>query len=385
MKVLYLSTGVFDKGGISRYSRYQIEAMRSSGIVKKLYAMSLWPRKGDIFEDDFHVDRAYSGIPVTSKAHFTSDALGIAAAMHPDVVWANHLCLGFLALSAAKLVKGVAVTNIYGREVWSDPGRLSLWSLRHCWRVVSDCHFTADWVAHNIHVDKRSVRVIWDCVDTKRFVPGEPDLLLAAKYGVPLMEGRIRLMTLGRLESKEMHKGYHRIIKMLAEVKESLPLDYIIAGTGPALPDLKELAEGLGVQDIVHFTGSVAEADLVGIYRLADVFVLISDRAHGRGEGIPLSPLEAAACGKPILVGNEDGSCEAVEDGINGFILSPHDNDRLIERLRFLVENAAARKIMGSAARQRIESLHSFEGFQQEMKKLLLERKIAYTPMKQNG
>ena len=54
----------------------------------------------------------------------------------------------------------------------------------------------------------------------------------------------------------------------------------------------------------------VHEDDLPKFYRASRIFTLVSDRGKGRGEGIPLTPLEAMACGSPIIVGNQDGSQE---------------------------------------------------------------------------
>ena len=66
--------------------------------------------------------------------------------------------------------------------------------------------------------------------------------------------------------------------------------------------------------------------DLPKFYNSAFVFSLVSDRGIGRGEGIPLTPLEAMSCGTPIIVGNHDGSQEAIFPKItNGFLINPFD------------------------------------------------------------
>jgi phosphatidylinositol alpha-1,6-mannosyltransferase len=105
------------------------------------------------------------------------------------------------------------------------------------------------------------------------------------------------------------------------------------------------------------------EDDLAKIYQLADVFILISDRGKHRGEGVPLTPLEAASCGKPIIVGDEDGSQEAVEEGINGYIVSPKDPDGLKERVLKLYNDPALRSEMGYKARQNIINEFSYQMF----------------------
>ena len=92
---------------------------------------------------------------------------------------------------------------------------------------------------------------------------------------------------------------------------------------------VKEVIEEINrdplLQNKVIFTGSIHENDLPDIYRAAHLFSLVSDKGHMRGEGIPLTPLEAMATGIPVLVGNQDGSQEAVENGVNGYVLDPFD------------------------------------------------------------
>lgn len=372
MNILYLATGVFDKGGISRYSRYQIEALRNSDRVKQVFVMSLHPPKGDVFEEDISVEKTYNGVSPLSKLQFISGALRVARRLEADVIWSNHVNLSPISVLAAVLTKGRSIVNIYGREVWSRLGGLRLWALRRCDHIVSDCHFTANWVQQNLKLNSKKMDVIWDCVDTRKFTPGLVDPEIALKYNVPFVKGRLRLMSLGRLESSQMHKGYHRIIETMLEIRDNLPVDYIIGGSGPALSELKNLVCRYGLEGRVFFTGSIKESDLSAVYRLSDIFVLISDRGPGRGEGIPLTPLEAAACGKPILVGNEDGSQEAVEDGVNGFILSPHDRQTLINRIHCLAKDAEMRNRMGKAARLRIERLHSLEEFARAIDRVLI-------------
>jgi phosphatidylinositol alpha-1,6-mannosyltransferase len=121
----------------------------------------------------------------------------------------------------------------------------------------------------------------------------------------------------------------------------------------------------------VFFTGFLHEEDLPDVYRSAHLFSLVSDRGFGRGEGIPLTPLEAAAVGVPILVGNQDGSQEAVVEGINGFILDPFDIPKNAEAIVTLMKNGALRGKMGRAARERIEKEFAYPKFVQKHRELL--------------
>jgi phosphatidylinositol alpha-1,6-mannosyltransferase len=131
------------------------------------------------------------------------------------------------------------------------------------------------------------------------------------------------------------------------------------------------MAKEYGLGGRVCFTGSVHENDLADVYRSAHIFSLVSESGHGRGEGIPLTPLEAAACGVPILVSNQDGSQEAVSDNSNGFVLDPSKPDELERTLLELTRNIALRDRMGRAARVKAEKDFGFASFVEKHRTLL--------------
>jgi phosphatidylinositol alpha-1,6-mannosyltransferase len=210
---------------------------------------------------------------------------------------------------------------------------------------------------------------MWDCVDTERFCPGRPAPAVHARYGIPLPGDAFNILSLGRLSSDAAYKGYERLLEVFARLPDNTRLVY--AGGGDLIPLLKDRARELGVGARVVFTGFVHEADLPDVYRSASVFCLIGDRGPGRGEGIPLTPLEAASCGAPILVGNQDGSREAVEQGINGFALDPFDLDEIARQLQRLAADDAYRLKLGQAARARIEKEHAYPVFRERMESFL--------------
>src|SRR5437660_713223 len=101
-RVLYLSPGLFDKGGISRYTRFQARALRELLGDASVTALSLLPPDALGFEDMFPVDFASLGPSSAGKALFTAAAALTAARARPRVVWAAHLGFGPLALALAR-------------------------------------------------------------------------------------------------------------------------------------------------------------------------------------------------------------------------------------------------------------------------------------------
>jgi phosphatidylinositol alpha-1,6-mannosyltransferase len=370
--ILYLSPGSFDKGGVSRYTRYQLRALRELVGEGSVRALSLLPPDARSFEEPFAIDFASLGPSRAGKALFTAAAAIVAASARPRVVWSAHLGLGPLGLALGRALGAATVLDVYGSEVWTDVGPLRRAALRRTDWVVSDCHNTRAYaIDHGLRGPDR-FPVHWDCIDLARFSPGDPGDVLA-RHGVPGAEGAITVLTVGRMSEHTEYKGYDRLIEVMARLPRDVPARLVLAGDGARRPALEALARARGVADRAHFTGPVHERDLCAIYRACDVFALVTNVGPGGGEGIPLTPLEAAACGKPILVGDQDGSREAAEDGVSGFVLDPFDLDALAERVTRLAKDPALRARMGAAGRARIEREHGFERFRDRTAELLRE------------
>lgn len=91
-------------------------------------------------------------------------------------------------------------------------------------------------------------------------------------------------------------------------------------------------------------------AGVPDIWRRTDIFVL----ASRGGEGLPRALLEAAACGRPLVVTDVAGNRDFVRNGVEGFLVPPGDPAALAEALARLAWDADLRRRMGMAARQRV-------------------------------
>jgi phosphatidylinositol alpha-1,6-mannosyltransferase len=372
MKILYLAVGVFDKGGISRYCRYQIRALREAMGQENVHVLSLMPRGANDFEEDFPADRAFGGIGLRSEVEFLRATVNAARSMRPEVIWSSHVRFVPNGLLARAGSGAALVVNVYGEEMWS--GKLlplHKRTVRRADLVVSDCHFTADVVAKDFKVDRARLGVVWDCVDLDRFEPRPRSPGLMKRLDVPVAPDNRYLMTLGRIEERCRYKGYDRLLDALKAMPQQRNLILLIAGSGNDVERLRHRARGEGLADRVLFPGSIPEKDLCDVYNVCDVFALVSDRGPGRGEGTPFTLLEAAACGKPIIVGDEDGSREAVIQGVNGFIVSPRDPLALSHAIKALMLDEKLCKQMGKAARARIELEFSYDRFRDKTLALL--------------
>jgi len=183
----------------------------------------------------------------------------------------------------------------------------------------------ADLVASNMrkHLGDRSIHVIRNGVDIRRFGPGDKKAARLT-FGLP---DNIKLVgCAGRLEKV---KGQDLLIDALGIMPEHIHL--AIAGNGSQLGTLKAKTQQLRLSDRVHFLGLVE--DMPRFYQALDVFCLPS-----RQEGYPLSSLEAQACGIPTTVTDVGGSRETLCPEC-GTILQP---DNLITLAKVLAASCFA-------------------------------------------
>ncbi|MEL7273429.1 MAG: glycosyltransferase family 4 protein [Pseudomonadota bacterium] len=361
-RILYLTPGCFDKGGISRYSRYQIAALRELVGVDNLRAASLLGPDANGFEEPFEVSwfGPNGDATLASRVGFARFALTQVLLWRPQIIFCAHVNFTPMVRWLASLCGAKTVLNVYGLELWSGLSQKRLRAMLAMDHVISDCHATADHVGDNaMHPDRPTV--IWDCVDLEKFSPGTTPPAVLERYGIPDRAGAPVILTLGRLAKAAAHKGYDRLIKNFATLLKTMPeARLVIAGRGDMRAELEALAQREKCDQAVIFTGSVDEQDMADIYRCATIFSLVSDKGDGRGEGIPLTPLEAMACGIPIIVGDEDGSREAVVERRNGMVISPRDPSAHVAAMETLIDQADAKR---ADARRVAQEHFSYEGF----------------------
>jgi len=95
--------------------------------------------------------------------------------------------------------------------------------------------------------------------------------------------------------------------------------------------------------------------DIPGVWNSSHIAVLPSSY----GEGIPLSLIEAAASGRPIVTTDAPGCREVVRDGYNGYLVPVHDAVALAAAMRKLIENRDLRIVMGARGRRLVEEQFS--------------------------
>jgi glycosyltransferase involved in cell wall biosynthesis len=153
-------------------------------------------------------------------------------------------------------------------------------------------------------------------VDVSRFTPG----------GRPILERKRRVLYVGRMVEK---KGGSILIEAFARVRQQVPAaELVMAGDGPLLGEFNRLARRLNVP--VTFLGKAPTSEVKRQIDESRVFCLPSITArNGDAEGLPISLLEAQACGVPVITSARGGATEGIEDGKTGFAFREKDVDAL--------------------------------------------------------
>jgi colanic acid/amylovoran biosynthesis glycosyltransferase len=134
-----------------------------------------------------------------------------------------------------------------------------------------------------------------------------------------------------------------------AFVRQHPGAQFTIAGEGPLLRPMQELARELGVAHRVTFTGFISQGELRELFYRSHVFLHPSETGpDGNQEGVPNSMLEAMATGLPVFATTHGGIPEAIESGISGVLVAEGDYDSLATQL---LEYAASPDRLTSLAR----------------------------------
>jgi glycosyltransferase involved in cell wall biosynthesis len=139
--------------------------------------------------------------------------------------------------------------------------------------------------------------------------------------------------------------------------RRSQPVRLLIAGepdrANPASIPSEEIAEWSRRPGIT-LLGHVA--DIRDVWKAAHIAVLVSHR-----EGLPMSLLEAAACGRPIIASDVPGCRQVARAGVNALLVPPADAGALADAITQLSRDKGLRRKFGEAGRLMVESEYSAE------------------------
>lgn len=237
---------------------------------------------------------------------------------------------------------------------------LALAALRRCtsscnaWLVAENSDDIATMIANRVALEGRTAIVPGAGVDVARYreiaAPRNPTVQAA-------FVGRM-------LRSKGLHVlvDAHRLLRARGVAIDLALYGDADAGSRDAVP--KEMLSRWSGEAGIAWHGRTS--DIVGVWGAADIAVV---PALG-GDGMPRAMLEAAACGRPLVVSDVPGCRQFVRDGVEGLVVPPGDPAALAEALARLAGDPEFRRRAGAAARRQVVRGYSEEAVRARIREI---------------
>jgi glycosyltransferase involved in cell wall biosynthesis len=266
----------------------------------------------------------------------------------------SHLFIGSMFASPLARAAGVpAIVETYHlRESWREAKALksSFWPDRQVARFV-DTYIavsaaTAQHLIDTKKIPRTKVETILNGRDLQRFHPISAAERDRTRRRLGVDTGPVILL-LGRLEEQ---KGHTFAIEAVRQIRDKYPgLSMLFAGTGRLDSPLRAQCEEVGLEGVVRFLGYRDDPEL--LLGAADIMLLPS-----LNEGLPLSVVEAMACGTPVVATDIEGTRELVLDGKTGLLVPAAEAGSLASAIDRLLCDQSYRQCLGSNGRRHVES-----------------------------
>ena len=312
-------------------------------LDKKKYNVSVWClREGGFFADKL----VKEGIDVkilhisTSRNPLSIYKLYRFLKSHKfDIIHTHAYSAGTIGRMSAFLA-GVPVIISHNHSVYDYYGKfynLVEWFLSLITdRVICISEVVNGFANKTQRINSKKLITIHNGIDDVCDLTEKSSSDLKKELGIPINHPVI--CTISHMEE---HKGLKYLLEAASLLLQSKnDVSFLLVGEGVLKKELKILCADLKIEKNVIFAGE--QSDISEILSLSDIFVLPSLR-----EGLPLTILEAMACGKPVIATNVGGIPEIVKDGENGILVYPKDPETLYMAMNELLGDREKREKMG--------------------------------------
>ncbi|MBE9117497.1 glycosyltransferase [Lusitaniella coriacea LEGE 07157] len=361
------------KGGIQVYSAFFLEALQSIE-PRNFYDVFIkhdtccspeFPQSPNI---DFHCTGKWRLSLRTFI--FAATIFGYGLWQKPTLIITTHLNFSIVAYWLKRLLGIPYWIVVHGVEAWDVQRPYLKEALSHADCILAVSGYTRDRLLKEQHLDPHQIVVLPNTFDASRFRIAPKSSRLLKRYSLNLTQPII--LTVARLDSSERYKGYDKILAALPRIREvHQNVHYLLVGTGNDSSRIEQLVSQLNLQDCVTLAGFVPDEELADYYNLCDVFAMPS-----KGEGFGIVYLEALACGKPVLGGNQDGAIDALCYGELGALVNPDDVSEIAKTLIEILKGTYSNTLIyqPEMLRKKVIEIYGFEKFKKTLSSLTIEQ-----------
>jgi glycosyltransferase involved in cell wall biosynthesis len=360
------------KGGIQVYSGFLADALHNLKLKfdyhiflkNDIQATVDFPERSDTH---FHFAGAY---PLSLRTIvFSSQIFTMGVLQRPKLVIATHLNFAPAAYRLKQLTGIPYWTIAHGVDAWNIKNPDMQRALLNADLVIPVSVYTRSRLIKEQNLNPTKLSLLPNTFNSEQWhiAPKSPSLL--ERYHLVAQQHII--LTVARLDSNECYKGYDQILKALPKIRDQIPdIHYVLIGKGDDRPRIEKLIIDLQLQDCVTLTGFIPDEEICDHYNLCDVFAMPS-----KGEGFGIVYLEAVACGKPTLGGNQDGAIDALCNGELGALVNPDDVNEIAQTLTQILQKTYPHPLMyqPELLREKVIDIYGFDRFKATLAALIHE------------
>jgi glycosyltransferase involved in cell wall biosynthesis len=225
--------------------------------------------------------------------------------------------------------------------------------------IIAECPQDQTDLVRLYGADARKMTMVPCGFDPREFAPMSR---FEAREKLGLDPDEFIVLQLGRMVPR---KGIENVVRAMALLPRDIHPRLLVVGGESDAPDpratpeigrLQGIARQLDVTDIVTFTGRKQRSQLRDYYCAANVFVTTPWY-----EPFGITPLEAMACGTPVIGSQVGGIQYSVVDGLTGYLVPPNDPKALADHLAYLQAHPALARALGLAGIRRAQTMFTWE------------------------
>lgn len=344
MKILFIAADVNQIGGIEKYNRDFLNALKEA--------------KADVGLIELKGRGIFPKILFTFKIFFEQ------IKNRPNFIICAHINFSPICFFVKKIFGTSYTVSLYGIDAINIKSKLKLRAVADAVRVVVISKYTEATILEQLPKIREKIFILPTAVDDFRFFIKERPVRFVEKYH---LKDCPVILTIARLNSLE-HKGYDRVIKALPLVLEEFPrAKYVLVGKGSDTR-VDELLKNPVIKEHMVLTGRAENEELVDYYNIADVFVMPS-----KFEGFGIVHKEALACGKPVIASNQYGSREALLNGELGLTVDPDNIEEIARAIIKVFKKEVSANILNKQwVRKKTLELYGIKSFNARVKNLVV-------------